>query len=288
MRWTKRQTRRERVALWSVVAVLGWSGIGQAQELAPPNEEGVPASDSVETPVPMSPWGSEHRWHYNTNRLAIEYLDLTPEGKLIALQSDGAVVTSKDGMVWTVLFDPGQVNAEEEDPESLLLEVEANFGELVEEPDLDEGTEDDTVGSFGRSAVRRFGCAGHRNAATGSNEKESTQRGPIGRVWSFGETSSSILVSRRDGRWYTDDFGAYWVQLNFLPSVYSLLELDGGEVLLGTSQGLWRLPVGGDWEPIGNRLSNLTVEYLAMVDDEVYAGDFRRPFRPGWSDCRMG
>ena len=164
------------------------------------------------------------------------------------------------------------MDTEEQDPESLLLEAEANFGELVEEPDVDEGPEDDTVEFLADPQSADLDVLDIGMQQLDQTRMESTQRGSIGRVWSFGETSSSILVSRRDGRWYTDDFGAYWVQLNFLPSVYSLLELDGGEVLLGTSQGLWRLPVGGDWEPIGNRLSNLTVEYLAMVGDDIYAG----------------
>ena len=41
--------------LWSVAVGLGWSGIGQAQELVLPNEQSIPASASVETPAPMSP-----------------------------------------------------------------------------------------------------------------------------------------------------------------------------------------------------------------------------------------
>jgi hypothetical protein len=314
-------TARIRV-LARVLGVWGLSGVAWAQAPGATGPVGEPAAETGAEPAAPAeapedvpgfaleaaertdvgvPWADDHQWVSAGLRRRVASLAALPGGVLVAVTDDGEVQRRDGKRGWRVVLSAsgGLGSADDVEEEDMLLDAESavmDFSEddddaieddgasdsdpdaSADDADVEDATEDGEVeaGAGEAGLPQEVLEAGLLDAAERSAREAARRPG----VWRTGERS--LLLSRSDGAWRTNDGGQTWTPVPTLPPTLDIVPFPGfpTELVAATTAGVYQSGnAGASWFEVESTLSGDRVYDLASDERYVYAGTDRGLFR---------
>lgn len=307
------------LGVWALSGVAVAQGPDSPEEVPPAEPAGDPGTTGTLTPAeapqdvpgfaleaaeraPMGiPWADDHQWISAGLRRRVSGLAALPGGVLVAVTDDGEVHRRDGARGWRVVLSAsgGLGSADDIEEEDMLLDAESavldfsddddggieDEGETDGDPDassndaeVEDAAEDGEVDEGGAEGglPQEVLEAGLLDAAERSARAAARRPG----VWRTGERS--VLVSRADGAWRTNDAGQTWSPVPTLPPTLDVVPFPGfpTELVAATTAGVYQSGnAGASWFEVESTLSGDRVYDLASDDRFVYAGTDRGLYR---------
>lgn len=284
--WTRGATVAPGVVLLGLL--LGFPASAQDDDggsTATPDDAGAsaaPIGPDLLPPAPEPPpvrWADDHRWvELGFDRPAASVV-LTRAGRLLSMDTDGAIYRSEDGFSWRVVLATRPGDEVEIDEEALLLDAESAIDDLVEiEETDDDGYVPDgetlDVDADVADLADEVADVGSDIAVLDAQDRvQAAAAKAAGRLWVDPLRAGRILAGRPDGLWQSLDMGRSWQRIEGPASARAFLRTPGGALYVGGADGLWAAE-GGSPDSLRKRsLGPSQVHTIAVVGGLMFVGN---------------